>query len=262
MKKTTFTIVLFLLTFLTLQSCSDKTTESQFIEFEMESQDGAKRAGGIYISKHAKEGTPVIYMCDGLIFKECGFKHMIDSLIDNKCISPVVVACSYENKTKISGFTIAYRNAEYIESLAKTDNRLATLFDSHYNYFINEFIPYIENKAPVSTSSADRVFFGTSNSADFGLTLSMRQPELIDEYWCFSPVYSDISDYGALPRELKYRVCWGVREEIDGFDYFPSLMKDLKKRGGDVRSWVFNGGHDRGKWKYWFCEMLKERFPY
>ena len=132
-------------------SCAKTIEESQFNEFQITCRDGMVRSGGLYISKGINTGKtyPVIYMADGLVFKECGFKRMLDSLIEIKAISPVVVACSYENKKTVPGYRLAYRNAEYIEALAKNDNELAKLFDNHYLYFINEFIPYIESQAPV-----------------------------------------------------------------------------------------------------------------
>ena len=245
-------------------ACAKTTESSEFNQFQLKCNDGTMRSGAIYLPQGitSKDKLPVVYMADGLVFKECGFKRMMDSLIENRQISPVVIACSYENKKAIPGYNIAYRNAEYIESLAKNDNNLAKLFDNHYNFFINEFIPYIEEEAPVSSSPQDRIFFGTSNSADFGITLSIRSQGLISEYWCFSPVFSNVSEYGMIDYPTKYRVCWGIKEEIGIEDYFPNLLKDIRKRGGDVSSWVFNGGHDREWWKYWFSEELKRRFPY
>ena len=245
-------------------SCHEETAlESGFTEFEIKCQDGTVRKGGIYLPEgvKAKDELPVIYMADGLVFKDCSFKSMMDSLIDLKAIRPVVIACSYENKKTVPGYRVSYRNAEYVEALAKNDNTLAQLFENHNQFFVNEFIPYIEKEAPVSKSAADRIFFGTSNSADYGITLSLRNQGLISEYWCYSPVYSDIKDYGMLSSETSYRICWGIKEEVGMEDYFPDLLKDIRKRGGKVHSWVFNGGHDREMWKYWFSEELKTRFP-
>lgn len=259
-----FTLLASIFVLYAMVSCGEEGTESsQFNEFEIKCKDGSVRTGGIYIPKgvKSKDKLPVIYMADGLVFKDCGFKSMIDSLIDLKEISPVVIACSYENKKTVPGKKLAYRNAEYIEALAKNDNTLAQLFENHYNFFVNEFIPYIEKEAPVSGSAADRLFFGTSNSADFGITLSMRNQGLISEYWCYSPVYSDIREYGLLSSQTSYRICWGSKEEVGMEDYFPSLLKDIRKRGGIVHSWIFDGGHDRSWWKYWFSEELKTRFP-
>lgn len=265
MKKTNYIIALsLLLTICSICSCVKTTKRSEFEEFSIKSQDGTIRYGGVFYPKGMKsnENLPVIYMADGLVFKECGFKRMMDSLIDNRSISPVIIACSFENKKTVPGYNMAYRNAEYIEALAKTDNKLASLFENHYTFFTNEFIPYIQKHAPVSTSAQDMIFFGTSNSADFGITLSLRSPGLMDEYWCYSPVFSDIKDYGLIESPTSYRICWGIKEEVGMEDYFPDLLKDIRKRGGSVHSWVFNGGHDRDWWKYWFSEELKRRFPY
>jgi len=263
--KKIFTLFAVIYSVLLMLSCGQRICfSSGFSEFEIKSKDGNIRNGGIYLPAgvKSKDELPVIYMADGLVFKECGFGRMIDSLMEIKAISPVVVACSYENKKTIPGYNIAFRNAEYIETLAMNDNTLAQLYENHYNYFVDEFIPYIEKKAPVSKSASDRIFFGTSNSADFGITLSLRKQGLMNEYWCYSPVFSNISDYGMLSSETTYRICWGSKEEVGMDDYFPNLLKDIRKRGGHVHSWVFNGGHDREWWKYRFCEELKNRFPY
>ena len=263
MKKVSFILTLLISTICLFNACRKTSEESQFNEFEIRCEDGTTRSGGIYLPKgiQSKDKLPVIYMADGLIFNDCNYRKMIDSLIENRCIRPVVIACSYENKKTIPDYDISFRNAEYIEALAKDDNKLAQLFENHYNYFINEFIPYIEKNAPVSDSADDRIFFGTSNSADFGITLSIRNQGLMNEYWCYSPVYSDIKDYGMIITPTIYRICWGAKEEVGMFDYFPALIKDIRKRGGDVHSWVFNGGHDREWWKYWFGQELETRFP-
>ena len=263
MKKISCYLVLTITVLSLFQSCKRTTAESEFKEFNISCKDGIVRSGGIYIPKGIKtdDKLPVIYMADGLVFKDCGFKKSLDSLIDSKSIRPIVVACSYENKKTVPGYNLAYRNAEYIEALAKNDNTLAKLFDNHYSFFVNEFIPYIQKEAPVSTSSEEMIFFGTSNSADFGITLSLRNPGLISEYWCYSPVFSNINDYGMISSPTSYRICWGIKEEVGMDDYFPDLLKNIRKRGGGVHSWVFNGGHDRSWWTYWFCEELKNRFP-
>ena len=244
-------------------ACSKATRESEYKEFEINCKDGTVRSGAIYLPKGIKptDKLPVIFMADGLVFKETKFKQMMDSLIDYGCISPVVVACSYENKKQIQGYNLAYRNAEYVEILGRDDKTLADLFKKHYDFFINEFIPYIDKHAPVSSSKDDRIFFGTSNSADFGLTLSFRNQKLFKEYWCYSPVFSDVSEYAPLSNAISYNICWGAKEEVGMFEYFPNLIKDIRKRGGKVNSWVFSGGHDRGWWRYWFKMELMRRFP-
>ena len=65
-----------------------------------------------------------------------------------------------------------------------------------------------------------------------------------------------------LSTPVNYSICWGAKEEIGMFEYFPTLLKDIRKRGGKVNSWVYNGGQEREWWKYWFGEELQRRFPY
>lgn len=247
-----------LLSVLLSVSCKHEIRISEYKEFEI---DGRK--GGIYLPADysSEKEYPVIYMEDGLVFKDCKFKYYVDSLVDFGIIEPVVIACSYENKMKIPGTSFTFRNAEYLETLSKTDDEMKKLFEDHYAYFNQEFIPYIESNYSVSDSRDGRIYFGTSNSADFGLTLSFRNPTLFAEYWCFSPVCSDVSSYRPLSDKVKYRICWGAKEEIGQFDYFPELLKDIRKRGGSVHSWVFDGGHDREWWTYWFVQELLRRFP-
>ena len=264
MKNRIFTTIIAFLVLTLAVSCDQKLEKSQFNEFELTDQDGTVRKCGIYLPQgmSSKSKYPVVIMEDGLVFKESGFKHYIDSLIEYEIISPVIIACSYENKMTIPGYRLAYRNAEFIEAIAKEDAGLGKLFDAHYSYFKQIFVPYIIKNYPVSQDVADRIYFGTSNSADFGITLGMRDADMFSEFWCYSPVYSDVSGYAIPDKHANYRICWGSKEEIGMFDYFPSLIKDIRKRGGNVYSWVYNGGHDREWWRYWFCEELQRRFPY
>lgn len=252
-----------IITALAVVSCGPQTEGSMFDEFEIKSRStGTTRNVGVYLPEgyNSKQTYPVIYMEDGLVFKEGNYQHLLDSLINEGAIEPVIVACSYEDKTQIPGFDLAMRNAEYIETVAASDPTLQSIFDNHLEYFINEFIPTIEKKYPVSAERSDRIYYGTSNSADFGLTLSMIHPELFHEYWCFSPVFSDLSGHGMLAESTSYKICWGVKEETKlSFDYFPALTQSIRKRGGSVTTWTFDAGHDRPAWEREFVRLLSEK---
>lgn len=263
MKRIFFVFLSFLIVSVSFTSCHKTLSESVFEEIEIKDNNGNVRKGGLYlpVGYDSRKIYPVVYMADGLVFKDNSYRTMIDSLIMSGSMRPVVIACSYENKKQIPGFTIAYRNAEYIDALSKNDPQLKVLFNSHMDYFINSFIPYIESRCRVSHERGERVFYGTSNSADFGLTLSMMHPELMSEYWCFSPVYSDLDGFGMIGDETEYRICWGIKEEVGQEDYFPALVKSIRKRGGYVKDWTFDGGHDRAWWKQWFASELVRRFP-
>jgi len=263
MKSIICRITLLVTTLLVTFSCGKPYTESKFKEFKITDASGTVRECGIYLPKgySNKQDLPVIYMFDGLIFKDNNYKQLLDSLLELKLISPVVVACAYENKEQIPGFQISYRNAEFVEEISWDNDKLKELFDKHFSFVTHDFIRYIEKNYNVCDQREDRIFYGTSNSADFGITLSMRDPSLFAEYWCFSPVYSNLSRYGMLEEDVNYRICWGLKEKGNN-DYFPALINSIRKRGGHVYSWTFESGHDRGFWRKCFVEELKHRFPY
>lgn len=266
MKKalTIFTAVV-LLALLSCGKGKSQAGESSFSEFTINSRStGSQRTVGVYLpAGYDKQNTyPVVYMEDGLVFTDGNYRSILDSLVLYRLISPVVVVCSYEDKTPMPEFGIAMRNAEYLESLSQRTPELAVYFENHLAYFTDELIPEIEKRYSVSKERSGRIYYGTSNSADFGLSLSMRHPELFDEYWCFSPVCSDLGNYGMLEQDARYRICWGAKEESGlSFNYFPSLINSIRKRGGIVDSWTYPGGHDRPVWEMQFYNLLANRFP-
>ena len=79
--KKTFSILAFSICSLFILSSCVKTIESsQFNEFQIQCKDGTVRSGGIYIPGGIKsdDRLPVIYMADGLVFKDCYFKFRIN----------------------------------------------------------------------------------------------------------------------------------------------------------------------------------------
>ena len=239
-------------------------TESQYIETQFYSNSMKQnRTIAVYLpANYSKSKTyPVIYGEDGLVIQSGRYKELLDSLIGSGEIEPVVVAVSYENKNPVPGFRMAYRNAEYVEAIAGQDPQLTQIYNDHLNYFVQEFIPYIESNYSVADTREGRIYYGTSNSADFGLTLSFRMPNLFAEYWCFSPVYSQLWDYKPLAMPTRYYIDRGSKEEEgDMMIYFANLIDFLRRSGGEVTEWTFNGGHDRAKWREDFIKMLVTRF--
>jgi enterochelin esterase-like enzyme len=248
-----------------ITACKQQSNqESIYREFQIDSKClSESRSVGIYLPAGYSEKNeyPVIYAEDGMVLVSGDYKHLIDSLIDNGYIKPIVVACSYENTNKIPGFDLAYRNAEYVESLSRDNDTLRPIFDNHMNYFINEFITMIEDNYSVSKSRENMIYYGTSNSADFGITLSMMHPELMANYWCFSPVASNCDGYPMLEQKIEYNICWGLKEELSSDDeYFQLLVQSIRKRGGKVYDWAYPGAHDRECWRDEFVKMLVDRF--
>ena len=69
---------------LVLTACNKTLEESQYNEFEFKCADGSVRNAAVYLPLGwtPKQEWPVIFMEDGLVFKDCDFKTSIDSLVD------------------------------------------------------------------------------------------------------------------------------------------------------------------------------------
>ncbi len=247
-----------------LLSCMGYKDESVFFEESITSVYlKQERKIGVYIPKgySKREVYPVIFVEEGEKVMADNYQNILDSLINSGIIRPVIVAYAYENQQRLPGSELFYRDVEYVEKNAVKEDRYMEIFNNHLNFFVNEFIPHIESKYSVSMERSERIFYGTSNSADFGITLSMRYPELIGEYWCFSPLFSDVSKYGLLKYPMLYRLAWGAKDDImASFDYFPSLIQAIRKRGGNVSSSIYEGGHERPRWRDQFTKELVQKF--
>lgn len=184
-----------------------------------------------------KVSIPVVFIEDGryLTDYEQDFWKAIDSLDEHGLTSPVAIACL---NGKVTG-------------------------EERTEFFINTFIPYVQNKWNVGLSAEDRICFGISESADRCLTSSMLIDSLFSEYWCVSPSEADLSEFGMLTNPTEYHISWSAEEEIRHFNYYPSLVNIIRKRGGKVVSRVFDNSIATKQlwWPYLFIEELQRRFP-
>ncbi|MCQ2066664.1 MAG: hypothetical protein MJY65_03280 [Bacteroidaceae bacterium] len=234
MEKVTKSVAGILMTALLVASCSKGLERSSFEKFEITDAGGESFEAAAYVPQgYDRSNTyPVIYVADGALFSQKGFIHRTDSLIENRIISPVVIACAFGINDRTDVFTDA-------------------------------FIPAVEKKFSVMSDRDGRYFLGIGGSADMGMALSMTRPELIHEYWCISPENADVSSYGMLKEKVSYAICWGAKEEsAKSFDFYPALTQSIRKRGGSVRSWTFGSDLGAGEWEEAFIRMLEESFPF
>ncbi len=119
------------------------------------------RKHNIYLPKdfNLSKNYPIIYATDGSsIPNNQKYKVLLDSLIDNRIIMPILFVESHSNN-KIADSTsstygdgrkikLGYRNFEYVNSDENTKEvkHIAFRFKNHMNYFKNEFIPHIEKQ--------------------------------------------------------------------------------------------------------------------
>ncbi|MCQ2127691.1 MAG: hypothetical protein MJZ06_09710 [Bacteroidaceae bacterium] len=215
-----------------LAGCTAGTQDRDIKEFTIKDAQGNSLEAQAYIPQgwSNKEGGPAVFVLDNSLFNDGMLWRGIDSLYECNVLKPIVIARLHDKRGTCSAET-----------------------------FSTSFIPYVQEN--FNAGVTENIFFGVGNEADTGLAISMSGNARIDEYWCYSPANSDLSGYGMLPQETSYRICYGAKEEIGRFEYYPALLNSIRKRGGHVESWTYDGSADPDWWKAWFLYELEKRFP-
>lgn len=234
--KTAFRTLIF--SILTLASCNSSETASEHIVFNLKNADGQSFSALVHLpsGRSSDNAVPAVFVEDGRFFTEMSFWSAIDSMEECGAIGNVAIACLNDGNADGTGRTA---------------------------FFAGTFIPYVQKKWGVGLTAGDRVCFGIAASADRCLTLSMQNDTLSDEYWCFSPSGTDLSEFGMLSTPTAYRICSSAAEEIEHFNFYPALVNSIRKRGGKADYWTFDNSMATKEiwWPYLFKEELKRRFP-
>lgn len=215
-------------------SCNNSVQSSDTGEFILkDSQDREYAARAFVPSGYTgMKELPAVFIHDPQLFNDDVVWERIDSLYGNGFLAPVVVACLVD-----------------------------TYSDTDPEFFKDMFVKKVQEKWNAGLQKENAIFFGVGRTADEGITISMSQGSPFGEYWCYSPMNTDISGFGLIPEQASYRICYGAKEEIGRFDYYPALMNSIRKRGGKVHSWTYDGGPEPEWWRAWFLDELEKRFP-
>lgn len=259
-------------------SCKSKKinsiTESKFYTDSIYSEFlGEYRKHNVYLPKEFNniKKYSIVYATDGET-DITDKKSILDSLINNKIIKPVIFIASFCNK-KIADSTsvtngygekinLNYRNFEYINDYASItkDSLLKKRFQNHMSYFENELISKIETDFKQNLNKKDRYFYGVSNGAGFGMSLLNNNPNIIGTYICFSTFGGDITS-NIWDKNVKYPklyLRYGSKE--------PPFLKEnaefIKSKYtllgifADIKE--FEGGHNNKYWSNEFTEIISE----
>lgn len=200
---------------------------------------------------------PVVYAADGQIIVD-SYKKMLDSLINNKTLSKFILIGVHSNERKISGKVFEYRNYEYVKGFSGSkDTTLAQLYVNHYKFFTQEVINYAEMNYGVSTDDKDRIFYGTSNGAGFGVSIGAENPNLFSNYICFSMAGGnyknlnwDISNYPY------YYLSYGSQEPAPFIKGAIEFEEFLTQNNYKHEQTVYEGGHNRKMWRKEFFNII------
>ena len=262
----TISLILVIFNFFNLYSQesikADINTPSQFFIDTLYSQNlKENRLLTIYLPQGFNKDSiyPVIYATDGQIITE-SYRKSIDSLIELNIITKVVLIGVHSNETYIPAYRMEYRNFEYVKNIGATDT-LSLRFYKHYDFFTKEVLEYAQNKYSVSSKRENRVFYGTSNGADFGVTLAMENPELIQSYIYCSIVSGSKEPYQwTKSNSPNFYIYYGNDEDDMIKDEAIKLSNYLNEQNLNYKLAFFQGGHDRKKWEYSFLKILPQLF--
>jgi enterochelin esterase-like enzyme len=257
-------------------SCDSKKkanlSESDFFTDSIYSKHLSEyRKHDVYLPKgfDKKNEYPIIYATDGnssLTDK----KDLLDSLINNKIIKPLIFVASFSNN-KIADSTstktgdgkkvnLSYRNFEYVDRKPTRleDSLLVDRFKNHKLYFIKELINEIEKNYNQDSRKTSRYFYGVSNGAGFGLSLLNKNPQIIGTYICFSTFGGDIQS-NEWNNNIKYPDLY-LRYGSEEFFGLKEDAEFLKSKYDESKSFIetkeYEGGHNNEFWKKEFSEII------
>jgi enterochelin esterase-like enzyme len=259
-------------------SCNTKATaklsKSEFLTDSIYSKHlNEYRKHNVYLPKgfDNENEYPIIYATDGnssLTEK----KNLLDSLIDNKIIKPLIFVASFSNN-KIADSTstktgdgkkvyLSYRNFEYVDRKPTRleDSLLVNRFKNHELYFTKELITGIEKNYNQDNRKTNRYFYGVSNGAGFGMSLLNKNPEIIGTYICFSTFGGDIQSNN-WDKNIKYPKLY-LRYGSDEFFGLKEDAEFLESKYSESNSFIetkeYEGGHNNEFWKKEFSEIISK----
>lgn len=242
---------------------SGKTVTSQFFVDSIYSENlKENRLLTIYLPKNhnPKLKYPVVYTTDGQLITD-SYKKSIDSLIDNNIIPKVVIIGVNSNETFLPKMGVEYRNFDYVKNLHGGKDSLNLRFYKHFDFFSKEVMDYAEKKYSVSSDAKDRVFFGASNGADFGVTLALEKPSLIKTYIYCSIVAGSKDKFNwTIENAPFFYITCGNKEDEDIQNESRLLDKYLVTNNINHELFYFDGGHERKMWEATFIKTLPKVF--
>lgn len=140
----------------------------------------------IYLPKTFKQNKKydVIYNTDGQ-FIDQAFKTKVDSLFSSKNSKEFIIIGVNSNEKEIPNSRLQYRNYEYIEKNSNAkDPELGARFKKHLDFFVSEVGKNVQKQLQFKIKN--RYFYGTSNGAGFGVSLSKYYPDMFKKYILYS----------------------------------------------------------------------------
>jgi len=212
----------------------------------------------VYFPKNFAEeySYNVIFCTDGQ-FIDGQYKHKLDSIFETKAVVPFVVLGVYSNEKQISNSIFEYRNFEYLENSISDNSDLNTRFRRHLTFFVSEVDDYVKNELKLKIDK--KYFYGVSNGAGFGVSMSKYYPELFSKYILYSMAGENYKNLKWNGNQYPFFIIrCGDKEPKPFIEGSKKLSKYLTKKHYNHLFEVFNGGHKREDWLNLFIEDIKK----
>lgn len=238
---------------------------------------GEFRLHNIYLPADYDEHLkyPILYTTDGEFDLENSLlKPMLDSLISNQIIDPLIVVGSHANAIAVdgangegdngSGYVLRFRNFEYVnhDQNFSENPALKNRFKNHMNYFTEELIDKIEQDLNLKSNADNRLFYGTSNGAGFGAELLNSKPNLIGTFILFSTAGSNVESntWNINTRYPDLYLKYGSEESENFKKESQVLVQKYRLSNSFSNLKIYDGGHDYLKWHAELTSSLVEVF--
>lgn len=208
----------------------------------------------IYLPEHfdPEQTYPIIYATDGQVIVSERYKAILDSLIGNRIVPPLVLVGAYSDETTAED-GMEFRYYEYIAGADEpdgeaagnnkpggeadgdnkpdveaasnnkpggeaagsdgTDPRIAGRFGRHLRFFTRELRDTLLRRHAICRDTGKTLFFGCSNGGDYGLTLWGTLPVgSFSSYICLSPVGTDADEVVPCRSGSTLYVAYGEQE--------------------------------------------------
>ena len=152
-----------------------------------------------------------------------------------------------------SDMTCDRRGWEYKIDRNKGDTSAQSPFGRHIRFFVEEVIPFIEDRYPASRRVEDRLVGGSSNGAHWALAMAALRPDLFGKAML-------LSSSGREPQSLaarlgKTRVFGGAGQYEPKFlAYTRATVEAAVAAGAETHMTIEVSGHSQAAWDMMFAE--------
>ena len=238
---------------------SSHAEESRIERFTFYSKSlGEFRELTVYIPENfnSENSYKTIFCTDGQFIDE-KYKNKLDSVFSTKNVFPFVIVGVNSNEKPISNSYFEYRNFEYTENMYSDDTDLNSRFERHKHFFVYEVDEYLREELKFKISS--KYFYGVSNGAGFGVSISKYYPEMFSKYILYSMA-------GENYKNLKWKsgkypffiIRCGNGEPKPFIEGSKEFSRYLSKNHYQHVFEIYNGGHKREDWLNQFIKDIEK----